>query len=93
MQTGTQHKKLSLRHSAFQPEQKPIIERRGIIESLFVQNQGVGEGTDFQQMMPITGVTCQARNLQTQDQSHMPQSDLSHESLERKARSAVEAPE
>src|SRR5437588_11918992 len=63
LQTGTQHKKLSLRHGPFQTEQQTIIESRGIIESLFIQNQGVGERTDFQQMMPITGVTCESGDL------------------------------
>src|SRR2546430_11016468 len=43
----------------FAPPQKTVIERRGIREPLFIQNQGVGKRTHFQEMVPIAGVACE----------------------------------
>ncbi len=85
LQTGTQHKQLRLRHRPFQAQQEPIIEGGRIIEPLFIQDQGMSEGTNFQELMPIAGVACEPRDLQAQDQPHMAESYLSHESLEPKA--------
>src|SRR5437660_1627483 len=39
----------------------------------------------LQQMVPITGVTCQARDLQPQDQLDLPESDFGNQPLEAQA--------
>jgi hypothetical protein len=93
MPPGTHHKKLGLTHGAFQAEQEPIIEGRWIIDPLFIQDQVLGKRTHFQEMMQITGVAREPGDFQPQNQSYMAESYLSYQSLERKARSAVDAPE
>lgn len=57
LETRSHHKKLSFTHCSFQAEQKPVVHGARIIESLFIQDQGTGERTDFQEVVPIAGVT------------------------------------
>ncbi len=53
------------RHDSFQAEQESLsLNVKGIIESLFIQNQGVGESTNFQQMVPIAGVARESGDFQ-----------------------------
>src|SRR5712692_1655321 len=85
LQTGTQHKKFSLRHRSLQAQQKTIIECRGIIEPLFIQDQGVGERTNLQEMVPIAGVACEPGDFQPQDQPDLPESNFGNEPLEAQA--------
>jgi len=74
-----------LTFTPLQPEQKPIIKSGGIIEPFFIQNQGVGERADFQEMMPIAGIAREPRDFQPQNQPHLSESDFSYESLEAQA--------
>lgn len=53
--------------SNIQPEQETIIKGGGIIETLLIQDQGVRERTNFQEMMPIAGIACEPRDFQPQD--------------------------
>jgi hypothetical protein len=85
LQTGTQHKKLSLGHGALQAKEKSVVKGCRIIEPFFIQNQGVGERTNLQEMVPIAGVACQSGDFQSQDQPDLPESDFSHEPLETQA--------
>jgi hypothetical protein len=71
--------------SNIQPEQQTIIERRGIIEPLFIQNEGVSERTNLQEMVPIARVACKPGDFQPQDQSYLPESNFGDEPLEAQA--------
>ena len=82
---GAQHKKLSLTQGALQAEQQPILERRGIVESLFIQDQGLGERTDLQEMLPIARVACKPGDFQAQDQPYRAQPHLGYEPLKTQA--------
>ena len=63
LQPRTEYVQLGFAHSSLQPEQQAIIELGRIIDTVFVQNERIGEGTDLQQPMPIDGVTCQSRDF------------------------------
>jgi hypothetical protein len=70
-----------LRHRALQPKQEAIIRVAWIIDALLVNDQGVGEGTDLQQAIPITARAGQARDFQAQHRSHVAQSHFGHQPL------------
>jgi len=70
-----------LGHGALKAEQQAIIMRSGIIDGFFIDDQGLAEGTDFQQARPIAARTGQTRDLQAQDRSNMSQADFCHEPL------------
>src|SRR5438270_315664 len=67
--------------SNIQAQQQAVVVQAGIIDSLFVDDQGVGEGTDLQQAIPITARASQARDFQTQDCSHVAQSHFGDQPL------------
>jgi hypothetical protein len=58
---------------------------RRIIETVLVEDQRAGEGTDLQQPMPVTAVTGQSGNLQAEDQSGSPKTHFRHQPLETNA--------
>jgi hypothetical protein len=55
-----QHMELRFAHRALQAEEQPIIEMRGIIEAVLIQDQRLRQRTDFEQPMPVHGVARQA---------------------------------
>jgi hypothetical protein len=70
--------------SNIQAQQKPIVKGGGIVESLFIQDQGTRKGTNFQELMPIAGIARKSRDFQPQDQPHVSQSYLGDKPLEPK---------
>src|ERR1700726_1896204 len=52
LQSSPQNVQLGFAPGSLQPEQQAIIEVRGIIDAIFVQDEGVGKGAYFQQTMP-----------------------------------------
>src|SRR5260221_2637051 len=55
--------------------------RSGVIDAFVINNKGIGQGTDFQQAIPIAARTCQARNLQAEHGPNVPQTHFSHQPL------------
>jgi hypothetical protein len=53
MQTRPQKVEFSLTQGPFQTQQHPIIEIAAVVQPIFIQDQGVGQGTQFQQTLPI----------------------------------------
>ena len=53
LQACLEHMKLGLRHGSLQPEQQTVVKGGRIVEAIFIQNEGSGHGTNFQQVMPI----------------------------------------
>src|SRR5579864_1039304 len=57
--------KFRFRHGALQSEQKSVIKVARIVESILIEDECLGESADFQETMPVSGVACQSRDLQT----------------------------
>jgi hypothetical protein len=53
----------------------------GIIDSFFVDDQGVCQGTDLDETIPVTARAGQARGLQAQHSASTPETDLRDERL------------
>ena len=67
--------------SNIQAQEQTIIVQSRIVDALLVDDQRVGERTDFQQAIPVTTRTSQARDFQAQDRSDVPETDLGHQAL------------
>jgi hypothetical protein len=71
-----------LRHRPLEAEQQAIIVVRGIIDAFLVNDQGVGQGADFQQPVPVTTGAGQAGGFETEHSAGVPQAHFGHEPLE-----------
>lgn len=54
----------------------------GVIDALVINDEGVGQGADFESSGPIARGAGQPGDLQAEDGAGMPQADLGHEGLE-----------
>src|SRR6266699_1930235 len=81
LQAALQPMKLSLRHAALESEQKPVVMRSRIIDPFVINDQGIGQRTNFQQPIPIAAGSCQARHLQAEHGPNMSQTNLGHQPL------------
>jgi hypothetical protein len=63
-------------------QQQAIVEMRGIVEPVLIQDEHVRERAQFQQSMPIRGVACQARHFQAEHDPDATQADFGHQTLE-----------
>ncbi len=73
---------LGLAHRALQAEQQPVVEVAGVVEAVLIQDEGVGEGADLQQAVPVRGVARQAQDLEAEHHAHLAQSDGGDQALE-----------
>ena len=73
---------LGLTHRTLESQQKPIVEARGIVHAVLVEDERVGEGADLQQPVPVGTVSRQARDLEPHDDAGPTQTDLAHQALE-----------
>jgi hypothetical protein len=55
---------------------------RGIVETIFIHDERFRQRTDFQQAVPITRISSEARDLQAHDQADAAQPHIRHEALE-----------
>jgi hypothetical protein len=67
--------------SNIQAQQQAVVVQAGIVDGLFVDDQGVRERTDLQQALPITARAGQARDFQAQNGSDVAKSYFSHQPL------------
>jgi hypothetical protein len=81
LQALAQPMEFGFRHAALEPEQQAVVMRSGIIDSFIINHKGIGQGTDFQQAIPIAARTRQARNLQAEHCPNVPQTHFSHQPL------------
>jgi hypothetical protein len=72
---------LRFAHRALQAEQEPIVEVRGLVKSIFIEDQGVRQGTQFQQPMPVCRVPCESRHFEAHDQARAAQTHITYEPL------------
>jgi hypothetical protein len=73
---------LGFAHRALQTEQQAIIEVRRVVHPVLVQDQRVGQRTDFQKAVPVSRIARQTRHFQTHDDSGPPHTDLADQLLE-----------
>src|SRR5271165_6511622 len=73
--------KFRFRHGSLQPEQKSVVKMAGIVESILIQNERIGERADFQKTVPIRGVARQSRNFQAKYDPGSFQTHLGHQLL------------
>jgi hypothetical protein len=38
------------------PEEQPVVEASGVVDAVLIENQGVGQRTDFEQPVPVREV-------------------------------------
>ena len=70
-----------LAHGSQESQEKTVRVLSGVVDSVFVDDQGVGEGTDLDETIPITARSCQAGGFQAQDGPGPAQADLGDEVL------------
>ena len=70
-----------LAHGVQDAEQQAVGVLRWIVDAVFVDDQGVGQGADFQEAIPIAAGASQPRRLQAEDGSGLAQADLRDEEL------------
>src|SRR5690349_22769154 len=58
------------------------VSRSGLADPVGIGDQGVEQGTDLEQLMPVTTRAGQARHLDAEDEADMAQTNLGHEALE-----------
>src|SRR5713226_9775589 len=58
--------KFRFRHGSLQSEQKSVVKVARIVESVLIEDESVGECTDFQEPVPVRRVACQSRDFQAE---------------------------
>ena len=71
-QPGAEHVEFRFAHGALQAQQQAIIEMRGIVHPVFIQDERVGQRADLQEPMPVRRVAREARDLQAHDDPARP---------------------
>ena len=77
--------KFRLADRTLETEQEAIVQRIGVINSLAVPEQGIAQGADLEQLVPVAARASNAGHLHADHDADMAQSDLSHEALEAQA--------
>ncbi len=73
---------LGLRHGAFQPQQHPVVKIRKVVDAVGVDDQGVGQAGQLQQLGQVGRGAGQAGDLQAEDGTNLAQADPAHHLLE-----------
>jgi hypothetical protein len=73
---------LRLAHGALETEQQTVVEVGRIVDAVLVEDEGVGEGADLEQPVPVGGVAGEARDLEAEDDAGVAEPDLGDERLE-----------
>src|SRR6266545_679876 len=76
LQAGAEGVQLGLAHGALEAQHQPVVERAGVIQPVAVADQGVGQGAQVQQPIPVGVVAGQAGDLKTQHQPDVAEGDL-----------------
>lgn len=61
---------------------RTIIELARIVDTLTVDDEGVRESAEIEELIPIAIVAGQPRDVETDDSAGVPEADLGHEALE-----------
>ena len=71
-----------LAHGAEDAQQQAVGVLGGVVDAVLVDDQGVGQGTDLQQAIPVAAGAGQARGFQAEDGPGLAQPDLGDQELE-----------
>ena len=71
-----------LAHGAEDAEQQAVGVLAGVVDAVLVDDQGVGQGADLQQAIPVTAGAGQAGGFQAEDGPGLAQPDLGDQELE-----------
>ena len=81
LQAGADHVQLGFAHGPFEPEQQPVVETARVVQAVLVEDQRAGQGTEFQQAVPVAGVASQSGDLQAQHDPRASHAHLGHQLL------------
>ena len=69
-------------HGAQDSQEQAVVVLSGIIDAVLVDDQGVGQGTDLDESIPVAARTGQAGGFQAEDGAGAAEADLGHQVLE-----------
>ena len=75
MQATGQQVQLGLTHRAFQPQQEAVVEVGQIVDTVAVDEQGVGQPGQLQQPGQVRGGPGQPGHLQAEDRADLAQAN------------------
>jgi hypothetical protein len=70
-----------LTHGALEAQEQAVVQVSGVVGALRVQDDGIGQGAQLQELVPVPVVAGQARDLQAGDGPRPPEADRRHEAL------------
>ena len=59
-----QQPELELAHGALKPQQQPVVQMAGIVDAVVVDQQGIGQSAEIDQMVPVAVVPGQPRGFE-----------------------------
>ena len=71
-QPGAQQMEFGPAHRALEAEKQPVVEVAGAVEAVFVEDQGVRQGAQFQQPMPVGAVARQPGDFEAEHDAGAP---------------------
>ena len=81
--------KLELAEGSFHAEQEPVVYIVGIVDAGLVEDQGIGDAGDPQQLVPVGVVPREPRDFQAENDAHLAGGDAPHQIAEAAAVAAV----
>ena len=82
LEPGPEHVQFRLAHGPLETQQQAIVEVARIIDSVFVQDEGLAQGTDLEQTVPFGGVAGQTGDLETEHDPRSSDPHIGHQALE-----------
>ena len=66
---------LGFAHGSFETEQQAVVEVRGVIEAILIEDESVGQGADLQQPVPIRRTAGEPADLQSHHHADLTHTD------------------
>ena len=73
LQTGVKPMQLGFTHGAFEAKQQAIIILNGIINTFFINDEGIAQSADLDQAKPVTAGTSETGNLEAENSASVTQ--------------------
>lgn len=70
-----------LAHCSLEAEQEPVVEAGRIVDTVLVEDQGIGKGADLQQPLPVGIVARQTGDLEAHHDPGLPHADVADQPL------------
>ncbi len=80
--THSDHVQFRLAHRALQSQQQAVIEDIRVVDAVFVQDQRVVEGTEFEQPVPVSAVSREPGYFETKHDAGATHADFCHQLAE-----------